>query len=135
MGIEGVDMESKTYTEWVSGKGEASELVIKAIETDRILEEIPRVSAYLGKLLGDALAKKLSETGHRFGEVKIATGRDWSSRANEYAVILESIQGDTPVEYLSLAYHAWQEEQRERVNWENKSLWEYIKHCWNRRRE
>ncbi len=125
-------MESVTYQDWVKTAGVESEWGIKAIATDKFIGDVRGYQDTLGRMMGTAIARKIVSGGLRPKDLTVELQRDAFLGGTEILVMEEVIQGDLPTEYLGLAYNAWQEEQCKRLNWENKSLWQYIKY-WVRR--
>ena len=122
-----------SYQEWVKSEGQSEEWGAKALITDKVIRRIPEWKTHMARILSKTLTKALIESGQRPSKTHLHKERDITLRCNEYISHLEAVQGDHPLEYLGVAYFAWQEEQTKRLNWENKSLWQYIKHSWRRR--
>ncbi len=126
--------EVLTYTDWVLLKGTESELGAKALVTDKILRKLSEAENLIYSKLIDAISNALIKQGKRPKHGEFHIEFDYSMWANEYTAILDTIQGDYPVEYVSMAYNVWQEEKTKRIAWQKKSLWEYIKWCWVRKK-
>jgi hypothetical protein len=122
-------MKALTYGEWIGNKGESQEIGVKALITDQLLFSSRDFYLALGKNIGASLSRFLRDNGTRLSEeLSVSIERDEELRANEVLVLAQTIHGESPTEYVNLAYNAWQEEQAARITWENKTLWQYIKH-------
>ncbi len=126
-------MRTITYEDWSKMKGRESEWGIKAIVTDKLLRDNTERVAIVGKQMGNAVASALQRNGLRAqGKPAIELERDALLRGTEVILVTNTLNGESPEEYVGMAFQAWQEEQTHRMNWENKSLWGYIKY-WVRR--
>lgn len=119
----------KTFSQWVRQEGTIEELAVKAILTDKIIRALSQssVEQLLISQMLPVIARGLIKLGRRpSNELIIESERDASLRADEYVALMETIQGKLPIEYLSLAYNAWQQNYLTIKEWEHKSLSAYL---------
>ena len=125
--------QPKTYRAWVKQQGKTEELGAKALLANRILRKLDKakIPDMIAPPIAKAISQGLIDNGVRLPpSLELWTEKDQSLRATEYGVILEGIQGNLPIEYLSMAYHAWQKGYDEIQAWEHKSLIEYLAYWW-----
>lgn len=121
------------YEEWSKKKGEKTELGAKTIITDKLLMmAVPEAIQAVGKQLGNSFARALFK-GHKLTEkFELMIERDASLRAWEDIIIMEPEFECSPLQYTYMAWQEWNDEYAQRIGWENKSLWQYLKHCFTR---
>jgi hypothetical protein len=123
--------QPETYRQWVKQQGKVEEMGTKALLTDKMLRQL--TEAKIPEIIAPTLAIVLANGFVKNG-VRPPPGfeqwieKDLSLRATEYGVIIESVQGKLPIEYLSLAYNTWQKGYAEVKEWENKSLLGYLEY-------
>ena len=123
----------KTYRQFVKQAGLKDEIGSKALMGDRLIREYKGKESELVAIFAPGIADALARGFIQLGQipttnVEIWTERDVFLRAREYGAILETIQGKLPIQYLLVAYKAWQDAQNEVTEWENKGLKEYLTH-------
>jgi len=115
------------YERWREKKGEYSWIECPVMVEDKVRQcEIVIKKAAEGMAL--AIAGKLFESGAKVGEPNVEIinrpiEHRWVFNADvrtEYECL--------PEQYTYMAYNMWQREYNIRVEWENKSLWQYVKH-------
>ena len=124
-----------TYTEYVNQKGKMKEIGAKAYLTDKALKKYRKKEEDLVKLIinqiSQCVAKGFIRKGLNPFSVINEEGwieKDLSLRATEFGVLMDALSGTTPIQYLSMAYEAWQDTQNTIEDWEKKSLSEYLLH-------
>jgi len=116
-----------TYTEWAIDKSKVGEWGLKALVTQKMLQHTVVMKHLLGNHMGKQIAEALIDNGHKPVMMDVWEEQDVSMRAIEYGSTVDTEQSDSPEAYVAVAYHCWQEEQTKRMNWEDKSLYQYIK--------
>ena len=123
----------KTYRQFVKQAGLKDEIGSKALVGDRLIREYKGKESELVAIFAPGIADALARGFIQLGQIpttnmEIWTERDVFLRAREYGTILETIQGELPIQYLLVAYKAWQDAQEKVKEWENKSIREYLMH-------
>lgn len=121
-----------SYEQWAANSGVHAELATKYLIADELLLSIEPVYEAISTQMSAAIRKVLADRGFRAGEMVVWKEREMSLRATEFGVSLDVIQGDHPLEYLSMAHRAWLDANVEVERWERMSLWGYIRY-WIRR--
>ena len=117
------------YEEWSSERGKHKEIGAKVLLTNIILEpNIPDMIKRVGEMLGHSFARALWR-GHKLEKkFDLMFERDESLRAWEDIIVMSPEFVAKPEQYIYMAWEEWNSEYAQRINWENKSLWSYIKH-------
>ena len=123
------------YEEWKERAGEACELGSQMILTDMLLMKanIPETLKKAGDMLGATFARALFNEYKLTDDFKLLRERDEFLRGWENTIVMPTEFTDNPVQYCYYAWEGWNNEWVQRMNWEEKSLWGYIKH-WVRRK-
>ena len=124
----------RTYKQWAKRAGTKEEFGAKATVTDKLLREFTtsdaeeKLVALLTPLFSNSFAKALKIKGMRPSLIlEVGRERDAFLRADEFYVTMEATQGSLPIEYLNMAYYAWQENYKELKARSKESLFECIK--------
>lgn len=117
-----------TYEQWAQRGDKELLLGIQALGTDKIVVEMQGLQKRLMEMMSSALTRALIENGRRYGSIRVELEREPELKGDKYHVYLDTIQGDHPVEYVALAYNAWQEEQVKTDAWTRMPLWGYLSH-------
>jgi hypothetical protein len=123
-----------TYRQWAKQAGKSEELGAKALIADRLYKELgkAKIPSIIAPQLADTIAKGFLNYGVEpfFPQTNIELWieDDRSYRAKEFGVVIDGIQGKRPIQYLAVAYYAWQQAQGKVNEWENKDLAEYLQH-------
>ena len=121
------------YEKWQKQEGGEVEFGTQSLITWKIQDRLIELENKIGELMGKSLARSLFTNGRRFKKLETEIEQDASLRADKIYAFMKTVQGDLPIEYLGMAHNAWLEEYTRRLNWENKSLWQYIEY-WLRRK-
>ena len=126
-----------TYRAWVKQQGTVKELGVKTLILDRMLRKLDKanIPSLIAPTIATVISKGFVDNGVRPPpSFEQWIERDPALRGLEYGVLIDGVQGHLPIEYLSVAYHAWQKCYGEIKQWEDRSLTEYLEHWWLHRK-
>ena len=118
------------YDKWRERCGETCELGSQMLLTDMLLAKanIPEVLKKAGDMLGATFARALFSAYKLTADFSLELEWDVSLRSWENTIVMPTEFTDNPVQYCYYAWEGWNDEWVQRMNWEEKSLWGYIKH-------
>lgn len=96
-----------------------------------VADEVRRYESTIIKVadeMGKAIARKLFESGAKTGIPNVYISRDIVVHGWVFNADVKAENECLPEQYTYMAYNMWRRERSARVEWENKSLWQYIKH-------
>jgi len=119
------------YEDW---KEEDGLWGVQAIITDKIMSKgMPQAIDKTGEMMGKAMSKALFGIGSKVPSVKVDVSRDESLPGWDVYLYADAEFDKNPEQYCYMAWENWQSEYVKRLNWENKSLWQYLR-FWFRRK-
>ena len=122
-----------SYEDWLKNEIRAREWGIQAVVADSLMEKSRDAFDAMQRIMSQALTRSFVENGNHPLGVRTYSSFTIRLNATEFTSVLDCIQGKHPIQYLNLAYYAWQSEQCRRITWENKSLWQYVKAWYGRK--
>jgi len=120
------------YEDWSEND---STLGVMALVTQKIMEKgMPEAINKVGELMGHSVARALFKVGSKVPDkVKTDLERDETLRGWKVYLYADAEFDKTPEQYCFMAWERWQEEHTQRLNWENKSFWQYLKWWFKRK--
>jgi len=124
------------YEEWLLTAGEEKEFGSKVLITDRLLRDAhSELFDSIWKLTRDAFQKVLFDNGVEPITVEFTKERDSSLRASEIYAIVDASQGASLEQYAAVISAQVRDFYGQVRIWESKSLWQYIKWWFQRRKQ
>ncbi len=125
-----------SYQEWEKQAGREDVLAAKILLSKFLAEnsnKLEPMRKIIGKQLKKAFEKGLTEQGFRLGKsITIYFEEDASLKVIEVIAAIKATQGDTPLEYINMAFNSWQGSDNKISEWENASLEYYLQHWINK---
>ncbi len=119
--------------------GKVIEFGVKSFVMDKMIREVETYQSKVAPLISDTVAKSLCRflTGNMLKmppklTINCVKERDACLRGFEYFFMIEGARFACPDEYVVKAYESWSAIKGELLDWQKRSLWQYISY-WFRR--
>ena len=120
--------ELETFQEWLSKAGTKEELGLSLLATYALLKENHRIfSDAAFNVTKDAFERALFDKGFKPEAITFASDEDLSMGGRRLTAVVQATQGSSAEEYLPVLYNETSKLFNQVKQWENKSLWQYIR--------
>ena len=123
-----MNIKLQSYEEWLAHAGERQELGAKSLITYKLLQDAHKEAfEILFDITRDSFTKILFDSGVKPYTMVFNTEEDATIRVKELLTRIETYQGASLEDFAGMIYAQARDFYNQVKQWENKSLWQYLK--------